>query len=149
MYRRHDAVLEFFLVHPGGPFWAKKEVGVWSIPKGELGPGEDPLAAAEREFEEETGLHPSGDFMPLPSIKQPGGKIIHAWAFEGDCDPSALRGNTFSLEWPPRSGRRQEFPEVDRAGWFGLEEAKTKILKGQTGFLEAVHELLSKHPTKE
>jgi predicted NUDIX family NTP pyrophosphohydrolase len=146
MYRRHNGVLEFFLVHPGGPFWAKKEDGAWSIPKGELREGEDPLAAAKREFEEETGLRPSGDFKALSPIRQPGGKIIHAWAFEGDCDLSALRSNTFSLEWPPHSGHQQLFPEVDRAGWFNLEAARTKILKGQAGFLDALYELLSTRP---
>ncbi|MBZ5537631.1 MAG: NUDIX domain-containing protein [Acidobacteriia bacterium] len=147
MYRRHNGVLEFFLVHPGGPFWARKEDGVWSIPKGELGAGEDPLAAAKREFEEETGLSPSGDYIALTPIKQPGGKIIHAWAFESDCDPATLRSNTFSLEWPPRSGRQQVFPEVDRAGWFNLDAAKSKILRGQAGFLDTLHELLSRRPT--
>ena len=146
MYRRHRGVLEFFLVHPGGPFWARKEDGAWSIPKGELGASEDPLAAAKREFEEETGLRPSGDFIALSPIKQPGGKIIYAWAFEGDCDLAALHSNTFSLEWPPHSGRQQEFPEVDRAGWFNLEAARTKILRGQSGFLETLYELLSKGP---
>jgi predicted NUDIX family NTP pyrophosphohydrolase len=146
MYRRGGGVLEFFLVHPGGPFWAKKELGAWSIPKGEYGAEEDPLEAAKREFEEETGLNPSGDFLALSPIKQPGGKMIHAWGFEGDCNPGGIRSNTFSLEWPPRSGRWQEFPEVDRAGWFQIEEAKAKILKGQAGFLEALQIALAKGP---
>jgi predicted NUDIX family NTP pyrophosphohydrolase len=143
MYRRRNGVLEFFLVHPGGPFWAKKELGAWSLPKGEFGADEDPFAAARREFKEETGLHATGDFIALPPIKQPGGKVLYAWAFEGDCEPEAIHSNTFSLEWPPRSGRQQEFPEVDRAGWFHFEEAIARILKGQAGFLEALHELLS------
>jgi predicted NUDIX family NTP pyrophosphohydrolase len=136
MYRRQDGVLEVLLVHPGGPFWAKKDLGTWSLPKGEYTPGEDPLAAARREFTEETGFPAAGGFIPLTPIKQPGGKIIQAWAFEGDCDPGALRSNTFTLEWPPRSGKMQEFPEIDRAAWFTLEEAKVKIIMGQVWFLE-------------
>jgi predicted NUDIX family NTP pyrophosphohydrolase len=149
MYRRRGGILEFFLVHPGGPFWARKDDGVWSIPKGELGSEEDPLEAAKREFEEETGLHPSGDYIALSPIEQPSGKIIHAWAFEGNCDPASLRSNTFSLEWPPRSGQQQEFPEVDRAGWFDLNAAETKILRGQSGFLNTLHKLLSKNTSRK
>jgi predicted NUDIX family NTP pyrophosphohydrolase len=135
LYRRRE-VLEVFLVHPGGPFWAGKDTGAWSIPKGEYAPGEDPLAAAQREFHEETGQTAAGEFLPLSPLRQPSGKIIHAWAVAGDCDPDAIRSNTFSLEWPPRSGRLQEFPEVDRAAWFTLETARVKIIKGQAGFLE-------------
>ncbi|MCL4501871.1 MAG: NUDIX domain-containing protein [Deltaproteobacteria bacterium] len=142
MYRFQNGALEVFLVHPGGPFWAKKDLGAWSIPKGEYNPDEDALAAAKREFAEETGCVFQGDILPLPSLKQPSGKIIAAWAFEGDCDPKTLRSNTFSLEWPPRSGRQQEFPEVDRAGWFGLDEAKEKIIKGQVGFLEELEQII-------
>jgi predicted NUDIX family NTP pyrophosphohydrolase len=143
MYRRRGGVLEVFLVHPGGPFWAKKDLGAWSLPKGEYTVGEDALAAARREFTEETGFQAEGDFIPLTPLKQPGGKLIQAWAFAGDCDPGAVRSNTFTLEWPPRSGRREEFPEIDRAGWFTLEEAKVKIIPGQAGFLEELEEILS------
>jgi predicted NUDIX family NTP pyrophosphohydrolase len=142
MYRRRRGVLEVFLVHPGGPFWAGKDAGAWSIPKGEYTLAEDPLAAARREFTEETGLTAAGEFIPLTPLKQPGGKIIHAWAVQGDCDPGAIRSNTFSLEWPPRSGRRQDFPEVDRAAWFPLAAAREKITQGQLGFLEELRRFL-------
>jgi predicted NUDIX family NTP pyrophosphohydrolase len=135
MYRRSREGLEVLLVHPGGPFWKKKDAGAWSIPKGEYEAGEDPLDAARREFQEETGLAARGPFIPLTPLKQPGGKIVHAWAFEGDCDAEALKSNTFSMEWPPGSGRLQEFQEVDRAGWFAMEDARRKILRGQAGFL--------------
>jgi len=111
LYRRPAGRLQVLLVHPGGPFWRKKDLGAWSIPKGEFAAGEDALAAATREFHEETGLEVAGPFTPLAPVKQPGGKIVHAWAVEGDFDPRALRSNTFSLEWPPRSGRQQEFPK--------------------------------------
>jgi predicted NUDIX family NTP pyrophosphohydrolase len=136
MYRCSGGHLEVLLVHPGGPFWMKRDLGAWTIPKGEYAAGEDPLAAATREFQEETGLVASGTFRPLTPIKQPGGKIVHAWAFEGDCDAGAIKSNSFSLEWPRGSGRMQEFPEVDRAGWFRIEDARRKILSGQAGFLE-------------
>lgn len=136
MYRRSRGNLEVLLVHPGGPFWMKKDLGAWSIPKGEYAAGEEPLTAATREFQEETGLVVTGPFRPLAPIRQPGGKIVDAWAFEGDCDAGALTSNNFSLEWPPGSGRMQEFPEVDRAGWFSIEDARRKILRGQTGFLD-------------
>lgn len=143
MYRLRDGVLEVFLVHPGGPFWAKKDLGAWSIPKGEYPPEEDALAAAQREFAEETGCAIQGDFLPLTPLKQPSGKVIAAWVFQGDCDPAALKSNTFTLEWPPRSGRQQEFPEVDRAAWFNLEEAREKIIQGQVGFLEEFGKILA------
>ncbi|MBM4273832.1 MAG: NUDIX domain-containing protein [Deltaproteobacteria bacterium] len=142
LHRRREGVLEIFLVHPGGPFWVKKDQGAWSIPKGEFDSGEDPLAAARREFEEETGLQVEGRLIPLTPLIQPSGKIIHAWAVAGDCDPGAVRSNTFTLEWPPRSGRMQEFPEIDKAGWFTLEEAGKKIIRGQRGFLEEFRRLL-------
>jgi len=142
LYRRRRGVLEVLLVHPGGPFWAGKEAGAWSIPKGECSPGEDPLAAARREFGEETGFTVAGEFLPLTPLKQPSGKLIFAWAVAGDCDPGAIRSNTFTLEWPPRSGRRQEFPEVDRAGWFTLSTAREKISQGQAGFLEELRQIL-------
>ena len=146
MHRHRQGVLEVFLVHPGGPFWAAKDAGAWSIPKGEFTPAEDPLAAARREFTEETGLTAAGEFLPLGYLKQPSGKIIHAWAVAGDCDPGAIRSNTFSLEWPPRSGRRQDFPEVDRAAWFSLAAAREKIIQGQLGFLEELQRLLEGNP---
>ena len=142
MYRSQEGALEVFLVHPGGPFWAKKDLGSWSIPKGEFDPDDDPLASAKREFEEETGFAAVGEFKLLAPLKQPSGKIVHAWAFEGDCDPKAIKSNTFSIEWPPRSGKMQAFPEVDRAGWFTIDAAKKKILKGQLGFLEELQHLL-------
>ena len=142
MYRRTKELVEVFLVHPGGPFWAKKDLGTWSIPKGEYDPGEDPLEVAIREFEEETGFQASGEFTPLASLKQPSGKVVHAWAFEGDCDTTAIKSNTFFMEWPPRSGKQQEFPEVDRAEWFRIEIARDKILKGQVGFIEELQKTL-------
>jgi len=136
MYRFHDGNLEIFLVHMGGPYWAKKDLGAWSIPKGEYESGEDPFEAAKREFLEETGFAAIGKFTRLKDLKQPGGKVISVWAFEGDCDAKAIRSNTFSMEWPPRSGQFREFPEVDRAEWFRPEVAKEKILKGQRLFIE-------------
>ena len=135
LYRRRDG-LEVFLVHPGGPFWAKKDLGAWSLPKGELDEGEDPLAAAKREFTEETGFPIDGELHPLTPLRQPSGKTIVAWAVEGDCDPAALRSNTFSMEWPPKSGKRQEFTEVDRGAWFTIDEARKHIVKGQEPFLD-------------
>jgi predicted NUDIX family NTP pyrophosphohydrolase len=141
MYRRTGQDIEVLLVHPGGPFWAKKDLGAWSIPKGEFTADEDPLAAAQREFGEETGMRPDGPFARLVPIRQPSGKTIHAWAFEGNCDADAIRSNSFSMEWPPRSGRQQEFPEVDRAGWFTVDVAKEKIIKGQLGFIEELARL--------
>jgi predicted NUDIX family NTP pyrophosphohydrolase len=144
LYRWREGRLEVFLVHPGGPFWARKDQGAWSIPKGEFTAGEDPLLAARREVEEETGLVPDGAFVALSPLRQAGGKIVHAFALEGDCDPTAIRSNSFTIEWPPRSGQRREFPEVDRAAWFALAEAKRKILKSQLGLLEQLVELLSR-----
>lgn len=138
LYRRRGPDLEVFLVHPGGPFWAKKDLGAWSLPKGELDAGEDPLEAAIREFEEETGFKVEGEFRELRPQKQPSGKTIVAWAVEGDCDPAQLRSNTFEMEWPPKSGKRRAFPEVDRGEWFSLDEARKRINKGQVGFLEEV-----------
>jgi predicted NUDIX family NTP pyrophosphohydrolase len=141
MYRRREDVLEVLLVHPGGPFWAKKDLGAWSIPKGEYEPDEDPLQAAKREFEEESGVVPSGNFVALGEVRQGGGKIVTAWAVEGDYDSSSLKSNTFSIEWPPSSGRMAEFPEVDRWEWFSLEEAGKRILAGQKEFLERLAKL--------
>jgi predicted NUDIX family NTP pyrophosphohydrolase len=143
MYRRRRGIVEVLLAHPGGPFWARKDLGAWSIPKGEFEPDEDSLAAAKREFEEETGLSVTGEFIPLAPIKQSGGKIVHIWAVEGDCDASAIKSNTFMIEWPPRSGRQQEFPEIDRAEWFSLAAAKEKITKGQRGFIEELQRILA------
>jgi len=136
MFRRPDGVLEVFLVHPGGPFWAKKDLGAWSIPKGEYLDAEDPLEAAKREFREETGFVAKGDFISLGQVKQAGGKIVVAWAFEGDADASQLKSNSFEMEWPPRSGRRLEVPEVDRGGWFNIEAARERILGGQLPLLD-------------
>jgi predicted NUDIX family NTP pyrophosphohydrolase len=138
MFRRRPAEPEVLLVHPGGPFWAKKDDGVWSIPKGLYESGEDAMTAAKREFEEETGLHPAGDFFPLGAFRQPGGKIITAWAFEGDFDLAAFRSNLFTMEWPPKSGRMAQFPEADRAGWFGVAQALRKILNGQAPIVQAL-----------
>jgi predicted NUDIX family NTP pyrophosphohydrolase len=128
MYLIHQGGLEVLLVHPGGPSWAKKDLGAWSIPKGEYHEQENPLEAAIREFREETGLDASGPFLELGSVRQAGGKIVSAWAFEGDCDPTAITSNLCRMEWPPRSGRQIEFPEVDRARWFTVKDAKTYVL---------------------
>jgi predicted NUDIX family NTP pyrophosphohydrolase len=145
MYRRRNETLEVFLVHPGGPFWSKKDLGAWSIPKGEYRPDEDPLAAAQREFTEETGVQPDEPpFIELPPATQSSGKVIRAWAFEGDADPTTITSNTFSMEWPPRSGQQQTFPEVDRAAWFSIEEATRRILKGQTPFLAELQRILGR-----
>lgn len=142
-FRKLRDQVEVFLVHPGGPFWAKKDEGSWSLPKGEYTQGEDPLEAAKREFTEETGFHAKGPFVPLGESKQPGGKLITAWAVEADLDETAIKSNAFSMEWPPMSGNTQEFPEVDRAEWFSLRRAKVKILKGQVPFLERLGEKLA------
>lgn len=136
MHRRRDSGVEIFLVHPGGPFWAKKDLGVWSIPKGEYLENEEPLEVAKREFREETGFSAEGPFLELGSVKQAGGKVVSAWSFEGDCDPDKLISNTCEIEWPPRTGRKIEIPEVDRGEWFPLKAARTKILKGQLPFLD-------------
>ena len=131
LYRVRHGALEVFLVHPGGPFWARKDAGAWSIPKGEYMPDEDPLTAARREFEEETGIAVGGVFTPLEPVTQAGGKTVIAWAVEGDCDPDTLRSNTFTAEWPPKSGKHAEFPEVDRASWFTIPQGLEKINQGQ------------------
>jgi predicted NUDIX family NTP pyrophosphohydrolase len=142
MFRRRAGGLEVLLAHPGGPFFAKKDAGAWTVPKGEVDPGEDPRACALREFAEETGVRPATlSYIALGSVKQRGGKVVQAWAFEGDCEPEALHSNSFELEWPPRSGRRQTFPEVDRAGWFGLDEARERINPAQAAFLDRLREL--------
>jgi predicted NUDIX family NTP pyrophosphohydrolase len=138
MYRRKGGAVEVLLVHPGGPFWAKKDDGAWTVPKGGYEAGEDALAAAKREFEEETGAIPSGEFVPLGEFRQSAGKIVSVWGLEGDFDPATLQSNSFALEWPPRSGTSREFPEVDRAAWFSPAQARRKILKGQVAVLDAL-----------
>ena len=143
MYRRGAAGIAVLLVHPGGPFWAKKDLGAWSIPKGEYAADEAPLAAAQREFTEETGAAPRGEFVPLGEAKQPGGKHVTAWALEGDFDPATLASSSFEMEWPPRSGHKRSFPEVDRAEWFSLDDARRKILTGQRPFIDRLAQLLS------
>ncbi len=136
IFRQVSGYLEVLLVHPGGPFWAKKDEGAWSIPKGLLEEGEEPQAAAKREFVEETGFVPEGEMIPLEPLLQPSGKLVYAWAMRGNFDPALLKSNTFSMEWPTKSGQKADFPEVDRADWFCLDEARKKISKGQLGFLD-------------
>jgi predicted NUDIX family NTP pyrophosphohydrolase len=137
MFRRRGDTLEVLLVHPGGPFWKNKDEGAWSIPKGEAAPGEDLLRRAQIEFEEELGIKPCGNWIPLGSIKQKGGKTVHAWAFEGNLPPDfELKCNTFEMEWPPRSDKTQSFPEVDRGEFFPLETARSKINPAQATFLD-------------
>jgi predicted NUDIX family NTP pyrophosphohydrolase len=147
LYRRRDAALEVFLVHPGSAFWARKDNGAWSIPKGEVEPGEEPFARAKREFIEEIGFDIEGVFKPLDPVRQAGGKVVHAWAIEGDADPDAIRSNTFTMEWPPLSGRIQEFPEVDRAQWFDLDAARRKINIGQRALVDQLCRLVGKAQT--
>jgi predicted NUDIX family NTP pyrophosphohydrolase len=151
MYRVRDGELEFLLAHPGGPFWKNKDAGAWTIPKGEIQNGEEAFVAARREFEEEIGLKPEGNFIELTSIRQKGGKIVHAWAFEGDCDAECITSNTYEMEWPPRSGKFQTCPEVDRACFFRMEEAKQKINPAQAALLEELATSLGKtsHAEKE
>jgi predicted NUDIX family NTP pyrophosphohydrolase len=144
MYRIRDGRLQVLLAHPGGPFFKNRDKGAWTIPKGEIQPGEDLLAAAQREFEEEIGFTPAGPFIPLMHVTQKGGKIVHAWAFEGDCDPAAIVSNTFALEWPPRSGRQLEFPEVDRAEFFDLAQSRRKIKAAQMALIDELKGILSK-----
>ena len=143
MYRTAANRLEVLLVHPGGPFFRNKDDGVWSIPKGEPNTEEDLLITAQREFEEETGLKPAGPFVLLKPVKQKGGKVVHAWVFEGDCDPAAIQSNTFTMEWPPRSGQQMEFPEVDRADFFDMDTATQKINPAQVGLLEELVQYLA------
>ena len=143
MYRIKDGAIQVLLAHPGGPYFAKKDDESWSIPKGEPGPGEDLFLTAQREFEEETGLKPAGPFVPLQPVKQQRGKIVHAWAFEGDCDPASIRSNIFTMEWPPKSGQQRQFPEIDRAEFFDLETARRKIKSGQVGLIDQLEPILN------
>lgn len=141
LYRRKQKTLEVLLVHPGGPFWQKKDLGAWTIPKGEF-TTEEPLAAAKREFEEETGKALTGNFTALTPIRQKAGKMIFAWAVEGDIDVNTISSNTFVIEWPPKSGKRKEFPEIDRANWFRVEEAMTRINPAQIAFITELEAML-------
>jgi predicted NUDIX family NTP pyrophosphohydrolase len=141
MFRAHDGELQVLLVHPGGPFFRNKDDGAWSIPKGEVEAGEDYLECAKREFTEEIGVTPTGSFIPLAQVKQKGGKVVFAWAIEGDLDPGAIVSNTFTMEWPPRSGRQTEFPEIDRAEFFEVAAAKRKINSGQVGLIHQLEEI--------
>ena len=143
LYRVRKGALEVFLVHPGGPYWRNKDVGAWSIPKGLLEQGDNELMAAKREFEEETGSPVNGEFVELAPLKQPSGKVVHAWAVQGDIDASSVRSNPFPMEWPPRSGKMQQFPEIDRGGWFTLDIAREKILNGQRGFIDQLERRLN------
>ena len=142
VYRRRAGQLEVFLVHPGGPFWARKDAGAWGIPKGGFDDTEDPLAAARRELAEETGLAIDGNFVALQPIRQKGGKIVYAWVIEGDCDAAAITSNMFEMEWPPRSGKKQQFPEVDRAEWFPMAEARKRILESQLPLLDQLEAVI-------
>ena len=145
LFRERGTELEVLLVHPGGPLWAKKDDAAWSIPKGEVCDGEQALAAARREFREETGFVAGDPAIPLAPVRTPSGKLIQAWAVRGDADPEALHSNEFEMEWPPKSGRRRSFPEVDRAAWFSIAEAKVKISKGQVPLLDELLRLVSAH----
>jgi predicted NUDIX family NTP pyrophosphohydrolase len=145
MYRMRDNAPEVFLGHPGGPFWSQRDAGAWTIPKGLCEPGEDPLAAAQREFREETGLDIEGPFQELGTFAQPGGKLLSVWAGECDCDPGAMKSNTFEIEWPPHSGRLQTFPEIDTAAWFSVAESLQKVLKGQRPVIEALVKWVDGH----
>jgi len=142
MYRIKDGAIQVLLAHPGGPYFANKDDESWSIPKGEPGPDEDLFLTAQREFEEETGLKPTGPFIPLQAVKQKGGKVVHAWACEGDCDPATLQSNTFTMEWPPKSGQQKQFPEIDRAEFFDLETARRKVKAAQVGLIDELETIL-------
>jgi predicted NUDIX family NTP pyrophosphohydrolase len=146
VYRGSRGSIEVLLVHPGGPFWANKDDAAWSIPKGELKEGEDPLEGAKREFQEETSLTAEGKFQPVNPVRQKGGKIVHAWAIRSDFDAATVKSNTFSLKWPPASGMVRQFPEIDRAEWFPIRIAKRKILKGQLDLLAQLEKLLGEDP---
>lgn len=143
LYRKTRDEHEVFLVHPGGPFWKNKDAGAWSVPKGEFEDDEEPLVAAKREFREETGIDVDGKFIPLTPVKQKSGKLIYAWALKKNIDPAGIVSNTFSLEWPPKSGKFIEVPEVDRGGWFTMEEARSKIIPGQVPILNELYDVLN------
>ena len=143
MYRIRDGRLEVLLVHPGGPYWKNKDEGLWSIPKGEPAPGEDLFVVAQREFAEELGFEPNGEFVRLSPVKQKAGKVVHAWAFEGDCDPSAINSSTFTMEWPPRSGRLAEFPEIDELRWVSRTSAVSLLNPAQVVFVERLFKILA------
>jgi predicted NUDIX family NTP pyrophosphohydrolase len=149
LFRFRNEKLEVMLVHPGGPFWAKKDNGAWSIPKGLFEENENPMDAAKREFKEETGFEVDGEFIELGELQQPSKKIVHAWALEKDLDETKIMSNTFTLEWPKNSGRLQECPEIDKAGWFDIEQGKKKILKGQISFIDKLVEIINYVPKKE
>jgi predicted NUDIX family NTP pyrophosphohydrolase len=142
MYRNKNGALEVLLVHLGGPFWKKKDQGAWFVPKGEVNPGEDEFAAAQREFQEETGLVPSGDFLPLGTVHHKSGKKVSAWAFAGDCDPASLKSDTFEMQWPPKSGKMATFPEIDRADFFTIPAAREKMHPAEFEFLPRLQKLL-------
>jgi predicted NUDIX family NTP pyrophosphohydrolase len=148
-YRWRSGTIEVFLVHPGGPFWRGKDAAAWSIPKGEFDAGEDPLAAAQREFREETGQTVSGEFTPLQPVRQRSGKTVYAWQIEADVDAANVNSNTFRMEWPPRSGKFQDFPEIDQASWFTIDAAAEKIISGQRGLLEELKSSLAAKPAAE
>jgi predicted NUDIX family NTP pyrophosphohydrolase len=143
VFKKVPGGTDVLLVHPGGPFWAKKDLNSWSVPKGEFDETEEPFAAALREFREETGFLPEGDFIALETVKQPGGKLVHTWAVESDIDATIIKSNLFKMEWPPKSGIFKEFPEVDRAAWFPIETAKTKIVKGQIPIIDNLERILN------
>lgn len=143
LYRFHNNLAEVLLVHPGGPFWAKKDLGAWSIPKGEFGITEAPLDAAKRELEEETSIKAEGNFIELTPVKQKSGKLIYAWALQKDIDPASIRSNSFEIEWPPKSGIKKSFPEIDRAAWYTIDEAKSKIIGGQAPLINELEAKLN------
>jgi len=146
LYRRAPGGVEFFLAHPGGPFWQRRDDGAWTVPKGEVGEGEDLLDAARREFVEETGIEPVPPFLALGSVRQKSGKVVHAWAWEGDADPATIRSNSASVEWPRGSGRTVTFPEIDRCGWFGEHDARRKLLEAQRPFVDRLLVHLAESP---
>jgi predicted NUDIX family NTP pyrophosphohydrolase len=148
MFRRQPGAVQVLLAHPGGPFWSRRDEAAWTLPKGEIAPDEDPLAAAQREFLEETGFTAKPPFHLLGELRQKSGKRISAWAFEGDADPARLQSNTFEMEWPPRSGRKQAFPEIDRLGWFALDEARRKLIAGQAPFIDSLEQWLAQEAVR-
>jgi predicted NUDIX family NTP pyrophosphohydrolase len=149
LYRFRENDLEVFLVHPGGPFWAGKDKGAWSIPKGEYEQGQNPLEAAKREIAEETGIELDSPLIDLGELRQPSRKIVHAWAASQDCDPSGITSNTFTMEWPPKSGKHMEFPEIDRGAWYSTGVAKSKLHKGQVGFIDKLRGMLGLPPEED